>query len=143
MLECTVVCFGRGLCVGVGVKTCSLQSDVFTLVCTHDGPLAYHAWDDQHVLCIVCEAVCFHPGYGWPQEDIEWYSLMVLCVRLLAAVVCAVLTAASVVEGIAYASAILNRICLHDTRHLMMWVAFCPSCNTDQGVCCVCKCGTV
>jgi len=68
---------------------------------------------------------------------------MVLCATMLAAVVCAVLTAASVVEGIAYASAVLIWVCLYDARHLMMWVAFHPSCNTDQGVCCVCKCGTV
>jgi|SwirhisoilCB1_FD_contig_123_57341_length_934_multi_20_in_2_out_1_1 hypothetical protein len=52
---------------------------------------------------------------------------MVLCARLLIAVVCAVLTAASVVEGIAYASAVLKRVYLYDDWNLMMWVAFHPS----------------
>jgi len=52
---------------------------------------------------------------------------MVLCSRLLIAVVCAVLTAASVVEGSAYASAVLNRVYLYDDRNLMMWVVYHPS----------------
>jgi len=57
---------------------------------------------------------------------------MVLCARLLIAVVCAVLTAASVVEGIAYASAVLKRVYLHDDWNLMMWVAFLRSFPQDS-----------
>jgi hypothetical protein len=92
-----------------------------------------YPWDDQHVLYIVSEAACSHPVHCWPQEGVEWLSLMVLCARLLIAVVCAVLTAASVVEGIAYASAVLKRVYLYDDWNLMMWVAFHSLRNAFRG----------
>jgi len=57
MLECVVVCFGRGLHVGEGVTALSLQSDVLGLACTHEGPLAFML-GMTNVACNLCPRQC-------------------------------------------------------------------------------------